>query len=301
MTMNDSLDRLHFTGTVWRPPHEAYSVLLQATTGCTHHACKFCGLYGDLRFRVSPMEEIDADLRIIAQWQPRARRVFLVGANPFALSYERLVRLADRIRDWLPKVETIGMFSRVDDIARKSDAELRELRARGFTGLSIGTETGDDPTLLRMNKGTTAAEILAQSRRLDEAGIEYYFTYMTGLAGAGNGQRAARATAELFNRTHPFVIGVVSLTVFPDTVLGREVQEGLFCEAGELERLDELRTFIERLAIPTTIAAHTVSNAVPLFGRLPDDRARLLQELTDARAMLCEDELTAYRRNINHL
>ena len=218
--MNDSLDALHFTGTVWRPPHEALSVLLQVTVGCTHHACKFCGLYGDLRFRVSPMAEIDADLQIIARWQPQARRVFLVGANPFVLSYERLVQLADRIRDRLPKVQTIGMFARVDDIARKTDAELRELRARGFTGLSIGTETGDDPTLLRMNKGTTAAEILFQSRRLDDAGIEYYFTYMTGLAGAGNGERAARATAELFNRTHPFLIGVVSLTVFPDTVLG---------------------------------------------------------------------------------
>ncbi len=299
--MNDSLDALHFTGTVWRPPHEALSVLLQVTVGCTHHACKFCGLYGDLRFRVSPMAEIDADLQIIARWQPRARRVFLVGANPFVLSYERLVQLADRIRDRLPKVQTIGMFARVDDIARKTDAELRELRARGFTGLSIGTETGDDPTLLRMNKGTTAAEILFQSRRLDDAGIEYYFTYMTGLAGAGNGERAARATAELFNRTHPFLIGVVSLTVFPDTVLGREVQAGLFREAGELERLDELRTLLERLEIPVTIDAHTVSNAVPLFGRLPEDRTRLLRELDMAQAVSDERDLAAYRRSIEHL
>ncbi|MCX4301368.1 MAG: radical SAM protein [Alistipes sp.] len=299
--MNDSLDALHFTGTVWRPPHEALSVLLQVTVGCTHHACKFCGLYGDLRFRVSPMAEIDADLQIIARWQPRARRVFLVGANPFALSYERLVQLADRIRDRLPKVQTIGMFARVDDIARKTDAELRELRARGFTGLSIGTETGDDPTLLRMNKGTTAAEILSQSRRLDEAGIEYYFTYMTGLAGAGNGERAARATAELFNRTHPFLIGVVSLTVFPDTVLGREVQAGLFREAGELERLDELRMLLERLEIPVTIDAHTVSNAVPLFGRLPEDRTRLLRELDVAQVVSDERDLAAYRRSIEHL
>lgn len=299
--MNDSLDALHFTGTVWRPPHEALSVLLQVTVGCTHHACKFCGLYGDLRFRVSPMAEIDADLQIIARWQPRARRVFLVGANPFVLSYERLVQLADRIRDRLPKVQTIGMFARVDDIARKTDAELRELRARGFTGLSIGTETGDDPTLLRMNKGTTAAEILFQSRRLDDAGIEYYFTYMTGLAGAGNGERAARATAELFNRTHPFLIGVVSLTVFPDTVLGREVQAGLFREAGELERLDELRTLLERLEIPVTIDAHTVSNAVPLFGRLPEDRTRLLRELDVAQVVSDERDLAAYRRSIEHL
>ncbi len=299
--MNDSLDALHFTGTVWRPPHEALSVLLQVTVGCTHHACKFCGLYGDLRFRVSPMAEIDADLQIIARWQPQARRVFLVGANPFVLSYERLVQLADRIRDRLPKVQTIGMFARVDDIARKTDAELRELRARGFTGLSIGTETGDDPTLLRMNKGTTAAEILFQSRRLDDAGIEYYFTYMTGLAGAGNGERAARATAELFNRTHPFLIGVVSLTVFPDTVLGREVQAGLFREAGELERLDELRMLLERLEIPVTIDAHTVSNAVPLFGRLPEDRTRLLRELDMAQAVSDERDLAAYRRSIEHL
>ena len=297
----DSLDRLHFTGTVWRPPHEAYSVLLQATTGCTHHACKFCGLYGDLRFRVSPMTEIEADLRIIARWQPRARRVFLVGANPFALGFDRLVRLADRIRDYLPKVQTIGMFSRVDDIARKSDAELRELRAYGFTGLSIGTETGDDPTLRRMNKGATAAEIIAQSQRLDAAGIEYYFTYMAGLAGAGNGQRAARATAEVFNQTHPYLIGLVSLTVFPDTVLAHEVQTGEFREAGELERLDEVRTLLERLEIATTIAGQTVSNTVPLFGRLPEDRARLLRELDDARSRFSERELMQYRRGIDHL
>ena len=299
--LESSLDRLHFTGTVWRPPHEAYSVLLQATIGCSHSGCKFCNLYGDLPFRIAPTEEIESDLRIIAQWQPRARRVFLVGANPFVLSYERLIRLADLIRDYLPKVTTIGMFARVSDIARKSDAELRELRARGFTGLSIGTETGDDPTLLRMNKQTTAAEILAQSRRLDEAGIEYYFTYMTGLAGAGNGVRAARATAELFNQTRPYLIGVVSLTLFPGTELASEVQQGTFCEASESERLEELQLFLELLQIPVIVAAQTVSNTVPLFGRLPEDRSRLLRTLGQARAEFREEELSDYRRRIGHL
>ena len=292
-----SLDGLHFSGTVWRPPHEALSVLLQVTTGCSHHACKFCALYEGQRFRLSPMAEIESDLRRIARWQPRARRLFLVGANPFVLSYNRLATLADRIRDYLPKVETIGMFARVDDIARKSDAELLELRARGFTGLSIGTETGDDPTLLRMNKRTTAAEIERQSRRLDKAGIEYYFTYMTGLAGAGNGERAARATAALFNRTRPWLIGVVSLTLFAGTELMREAQAGAFAEATEAERIDELRLFLELLEIPVVIAAHTVSNAVPLFGRLPEDRARLLRELDAARGV----DFSDFRRQIRHL
>ncbi len=291
----------HFTGTVWRPPYEAHSVLLQATVGCTHHTCKFCSLYGDLRFRLSPPEEIETDLRSIARCQPRARRVFLVGANPFVLSYNRLVRLADTIRDYLPKVQTIGMFARVTDIAAKSDDELRELRARGITGLTIGTETGDEPSLEFMHKGHTAAETMAQCRRLDEAGIEYYFTYMTGLAGAGNGLRAADATAALFNRLHPYIIGVVSLTLFPEAPLAADVAAGRFVEAGERERLEELRAFIAALTVPATLMGHTVSNTVPLLGRLPEDRARLLRELDDALARFSENELAAYRRGISHL
>lgn len=297
----DDLKLLHFTGTVWRPPYEAHSVLLQTTVGCTHHACKFCSLYGDLKFRLSPMAEIEADLKIIAGHQPRARRVFLVGANPFALSYERLVQLADRIRDYLPKVQTIGMFARIDDIARKNDEQLHELRARGITGLSIGTETGDDPTLAFMHKGHTAAETSTQCRRLDEAGIEYYLTYMTGLAGAGNGERAARATAALFNGLHPYIIGVVSLTLFPEAPLAADVAAGRFVEAGERERLEELRTFIAALTVPTTLMGHTVSNTVPLLGRLPEDRVRLLAELDAALTHESEETLAAYRRSIEHL
>lgn len=291
----------HFTGTVWRPPYEAHSVLLQATVGCTHHACKFCSLYGDLRFRLSPREEIESDLRIVARYQPRTRRVFLVGANPFVMSCNRLVRLADMIRDHLPKVQTIGMFARITDIKTKSDEELRELRTRGITGLTIGTETGDEPSLEFMHKGHTAAETMAQCRRLDEAGIEYYFTYMTGLAGAGNGLRAAEATAALYNRLHPYIIGIVSLTLFPEAPLAADVAAGRFVEAGERERLEELRAFIARLTIPTTIMGHTVSNTVPLLGHLPEDRARLLRELGDALARFDESDLAAYRRGIVHL
>ncbi len=77
----EDLEKIHFTGTIWRPPYEAYSVLLQATVGCSHHACKFCSLYGGLRFRLAPREEIESDLRIIAKYQPRARRLFLVGSQ----------------------------------------------------------------------------------------------------------------------------------------------------------------------------------------------------------------------------
>lgn len=56
---------MHYTGTIWRPPYEANSLLLEVTAGCTHHRCKFCTLYEDLPFcfRMSPLQDIEDDLR----------------------------------------------------------------------------------------------------------------------------------------------------------------------------------------------------------------------------------------------
>ena len=137
---------MHYTGTIWRPPYESGSLLLEATAGCTHHRCKFCTLYDELpfHFRLSPLEDIEADL---AEAQELLRgqlvqRVFLVGANPFALQTERLKAIAGRIRKYFPECRTIGCFARVTDVGRKTDEALRELRRLGYDGLTIGVETG---------------------------------------------------------------------------------------------------------------------------------------------------------------
>ena len=143
--------------------------------------------------------------------------------------------------------------------------------------------------------------LIEQCRRLDEAGIAYHLTYMTGLSGAGNGERAARATAELFNRLHPQVIGIVSLTLFREAPLWQEAAAGTFIEASERERLEELRTFIGRLRIPVHLMGNTISNTVPLSGRLPEERPRLLAELQRALDAASEHDLAKYRKNIRHL
>lgn len=84
------LKRMQFTGSVWRPPYEANSLLLQATIGCSHHRCKFCSLYKDTQFRVASREEVERNLEIAQLYQLKARRVFLTGANPFVFSFEKL-------------------------------------------------------------------------------------------------------------------------------------------------------------------------------------------------------------------
>ena len=311
---------MHYTGTIWRPPYEAGSLLLQVTAGCTHHKCKFCTLYHDLpfRFRLSPLRDIEADLQEaqlyaadpIAKLSARlqglpepdsVKRVFLVGANPFVLHFRRLKEIAELIRRYLPACESIGCFARVTDVGLKTDGELSELRELGFDGLSIGVESGSDAALAFMNKGYLSGEIVRQTARLDRAGIAYCFMYLAGLAGAGRCREAALESAAVFNRTHPRLIGSSMLTVYPESELFQEIQAGNWREAGELEKLEEVQTLIEHLEIPVQFATLGASNAVLVQGLLPGDRAKLAAQLEKERSPEHEAALEQYRKNLKHL
>lgn len=292
---------LHFTGQVWRPPYEAHSQLLQVTSGCTWHRCKFCSLYHGTPFRMSPLTEIEADLKVIRQWQPRARRVYLTGANPFALSYGNLMDVAILLRKYLSQMVSFGMFARVTDIASKSVEELKNLRHMKLDSINIGIETAHDPILERMNKGYHTSDILEQLSKLDEAGIRYNVFYLNGLGGKGCGEASAIATADVLNRLQPYIINIVSLTIFPESQLYQEVLDGTYAEEPEIERLIEMRTFIDRLNIKVNLLGHHISNTVPITGALPDDKAAILRELDTAIAKFPEDELKAYRGRIWHL
>jgi len=253
------------------------------------------------------MNEFEEDLAEIKSYQPNARRIFLTGANPFAMSYENLKLRALTVRDYLIKVQTIAMFASIRDIKPKSVEQLRKLRAMGINGLSIGMESGDDETLALVNKGYTAADIVEQLAKLDEAGIEYYLVYMTGLAGKGNGQRNALNTAKTLNQIssyfveNPFSLNIDSLTLFPNIELYRMAQRGEFVPAGEKERLEELIILLKNLRLRTRIQADTVSNFKPITGAFPKDKERIIEELQYIIDTTSEEEMVGYRNSIKSL
>ena len=299
---------MHFTGTIWRPPYEAESLLLEVTAGCTHHSCKFCTLYHDLPFpfRMSPLEDIEADL-LEAQihttaWRVRqVTRVFLVGANPFVLQTPRLKAIAELIHTYFPACKSIGFFARVTDITLKTGDDLHQLHRLGYDGLTIGVETGDDDALKFMNKGYCAQDIVEQTHRLDAAGISYHFFYLAGISGAGRGKIGAIESAKVFNLTHPKRIGSSMLTVFPDSALYQEIQAGNWEEESELEKLEEVRTLIQHLAIPVRFATLGASNAIYIDGYLPEKRETMLAHLEQIIRPENEQKLRQYRAALPHL
>lgn len=299
---------MHYTGTIWRPPYEASSLLLEVTAGCTHHKCKFCTLYSDLpfKFRMSPIEDIEADLKEAAKtvnmWcEAPYDRTFLTGANPFVLKTEKLLEIAGLIKKYIPACKTIGSFARITDITQKTEEELEKLHKAGYDGLTIGMETGDDEALRFMKKGYAASDIVAQCRRLDKAGIHYNFFYLTGISGAGRGEIGAKLTAEICSQLHPNLICANMLTIYPDSELYQEIQKGNWKEEGELEKYKEVRTLVDELKIPVTFAALGASNAFQMMGDLPRDKNKILAALDKIITSVSEEELSRYRKNLKHL
>lgn len=310
---------MHYTGTIWRPPYEADSLILEATAGCTHRACKFCTLYDDLpfKFKASELSTIESDLLEAQIWfhdplskieahlfslpAPKHCRVFLVGANPFALKAKRLLEIAGLIHEHFPTCKTIGCFARVTDIASKTDEELVALREVGYTGLTIGIETGDDKALVFMNKGYMAQDIVAQCARLDAANIAYAFFYLAGISGKGCGIEGARLTAAVCNQTHPSLIGANMLTIYKNSELYQEIIAGNWEEETEIEKYQEIKTLVEGLEIPVEFAMLGASNPVMLQARVPEQRAQIVATLDRVIEEIGEDKLRCYRTNLKHL
>ncbi len=252
---------MHYTGTLYRNPYEPPSPLLEITQGCTHNRCRFCTMYREVPFRPSPIEWIEEDLAEIAADEPRADRLQLIGADPFCLSFERLDRICNLVHRYLPDVRIMTMAARVTNVRNKTVDQLRILREKGMSEVNLGVESGDDWTLGMIEKGYRAEDIIEQCRKLDEAGIRYWMTFLNGVAGREHSYDHALHSAEIFSQCHPAVVGTGGLTLFPGTPLLKDAREGRFHPLSEKEMLEELRVFVENLACDCFFITHHTSSA----------------------------------------
>lgn len=126
---------MHFASTVVRPPYEAGSAYLHVTSGCSHNACRFCTYYKDARFAASPESEVEEDLRELASTGVKFQRIWLQGADPFLLSYEKPMRIAGLIHRRLPFVKTIGGCGMASSLKNKDVEQLKKLKEAGYSGI----------------------------------------------------------------------------------------------------------------------------------------------------------------------
>ena len=280
---------MNTTGIVYRPPFEANSLLLQVTTGCSHNKCTFCCMYHDVPFSMCPLEQVEAELDEAALFRPDVKRVFLEHGDPFTMPAERLLKIAELIHQKLPQVETIAMYASIQNIRRKTDAELRRLRDAGINGLDIGVESGLDEALSMMNKGNTAQESIEQLQRLKKAGIDFTLNIILGCGGAELWRENAEATAAMINAAAPKQIFTGTLHAEPGCKLYGEMQSGAFRECTFRQLLDEQELLLSRLELEECycFASHP-SNVMPMQGWLPKHKQDMLEAVREMRAYLAD-------------
>lgn len=271
---------MHYTGTTFRPPYEARSIILQVTTGCSHNSCAFCSMYRDVEFEASPLEEVEEDLIELAGWGSSARRVFLANGDAFCLPADRLAQIAGLVHRYLPQVETIGGYASINNVATKTDGELAMLAGLGFSDINIGLESGLDDVLAHMNKGYDLATAREQMARLHVAGLPFNLNIINAAAGPDRILEAAAANAAIVNEARPTLVFVSPLHADPGTPLAAEVAAGEFPECTWGQYVVEELEFLRGLTVEDCVffGLH-VSNPIPVSGVLPRDKARLVQAL----------------------
>jgi radical SAM superfamily enzyme YgiQ (UPF0313 family) len=269
-----------YEGAIYRPPSEAYSLILQVTVGCSHNKCTFCGSFKDKKFRVKSFEEIRDDVEEAKQYARYVKKVFLADGDALIIPQKRLLPIIELVKESFPKLERIGVYGNVKSILKKSVEDLKRLKELGVGILYLGVESGDQVTLDRICKGTTLEKTEQAAARVKEAGITLSVTVLLGVGGIERGSIHAEETGRFLSRIDPDYIGALSIIVVPGTRLADEVEKGIFEVPDPYMLLEELAIMIENTNVTHSFfAANHASNYLPIKVWLPEEKDRAVQAI----------------------
>ena len=288
---------MRYYGSVYRPPSEARSLIVQVTYGCSHNTCAFCSMYKEKHFAIRPLEEVLEDFHTARQVYPHVEKVFLADGDALVRKAGELYTILDTVRELFPECRQITSYASPASIRIRTEEELRTLREKGLSMVYMGLESGCDEVLKRMRKGNTAADIVAMGQKVRRCGIALSVTAITGLGGPELLERHAIETAQAFNAMNPEYIGMLTLMVEEGTPLYDWVHDGSFQLLTQPEVLRETRLLVEHLDTPGSVfRMNHASNYLVLKGTLNQDQGAMLDQIDYAEQHLDRLRKESWRR-----
>jgi len=277
---------MRYEGSIYRPPSEADSYILQATIGCSWNKCTYCDMYRDKQYRERSLTEVLDDVAAVGHhFGDRVQKVFVADGDALGLPLASWLPLLAACRAAFPRLRRVSCYATAPNVLQKTAAELAALRAAGLSLLYVGPESGDDETLRRIGKGSTAEDHVAAARAAHEAGMKLSVIFLLGAGGTDRSEAHARASAALATAMDPRFLSALTLTVIPGTPIARAEERGRFELPDVPGMLRELRTLVAE-ANPGDAVFRTnhASNWLSLEGRLPRDRASIVATIDAALA-----------------
>ena len=275
---------MRYIGDIYRPPSEAYSLLLQVTVGCSHNKCAFCNMYKAKQFRLRPVDDVLEDLEWARAHYRRVDRIFLCDGDALCLSNKKLLVVLDKIRELFPEMERVTSYGRATDALRKSDEELKELKEHGLTMVYLGAESGSPKVLERMNKGETREQIIEGVKKLERNGIKTSVTFISGLGGPELMEEHAIESGKMIAEMNASYVSFLTLMLEYPAPLLEDYQNGKFKLLSPKEVLQEAALMLDyaRPEKPCVFRSNHASNYVSLRGDLPRDNDRMIAALNRA-------------------
>lgn len=276
---------MNYDGMIYRPPSEAYSLILQVTVGCAHNHCTFCTMYKEKSFHVKPLREVEEDLKEARSYYGnRSLRIFLADGDALVLSQEKLCTILRLCRQYFPKTERITSYGTAQDILRKSKEELQELHELGLDMIYLGAESGSPEILEHIHKGVTVEEYVRAAERLRGTGICLSVTLISGLGGQKMLEEHAVASAKLITAMKPDYLGFLTLLLEPGAPMLQEVKAGMMQLLTPAQVLEEMELFLTHVDSEGTVfRSNHVSNYISLAGNLNRDIPAMLEKIQKSR------------------
>ncbi|MFO7891771.1 MAG: radical SAM protein [bacterium] len=274
---------MHYQGNIIRPPSEADSIILQATVGCSHNKCTFCGAYKNKRFTIKSDDILEKDISFAAEHFKHTRRLFICDGDALIIPQPKLASLLTIIKKQLPWLTRIGIYANAKSLKRKSLPELQELKEMGLGIIYMGLESGDDMTLKAVNKKSLSADMIKQGKKVKQAGIKLSITVLLGLAGPERSHIHARKTGKVLSQIDPEFVGALTLMLIPGTPLYDDYRKEIFTLLEPKQMLQELRSMIVHTNLSKGLfLSNHASNFLSLKIRMPRDKQTAIQKIDQA-------------------
>lgn len=274
---------MRYEGTIYRPPGEWKSYLLQCTVGCSYNKCTFCEAHKEKIFHIKPLDYVLEDIEMARLRYPLTETVFLCDGDAIILPMDYLLTVLERLKAAFPRLRRITSYAGPISTMSKTPQELKALREAGLGRAYLGVETGDSELLKKVEKGVDAQQMLAAGLALKEAGIDLWITVIAGLEGGGDAYlRNAALTAELVNEMAPQHLSVMTFMPMLGTPMYQDILDGKFHVQSPQETLMETRELLKLLKLEGAhFTANHPSNILPLKGTINEDTPKFLTMLDE--------------------
>lgn len=274
---------LNYDEPLFRPPSEAYSLIIQVTLGCSWNKCAFCEMYTSKKFKVRNEEDVFNEINSVAEFSDDIKKVFLADGNAMVMSTDKLLRILTHLNEKFPKLTRVSAYAIAKDLENKSVEELKELYDAGLKLIYVGIESGDNELLRLINKGETYESTVKNLLKAKEAGIKSSVMILSGLGGKKYSEQHAVNSAKVVNEIQPDYLSTLVLS-FPfgvDHFIKRF--KGDFQQMDIADLLKELKLFISETKLNNVIfRSDHASNYLVLKGILSRDKERMLKEINFA-------------------